>query len=267
MSHRRRGLATATVSVLALVATACGSSGGPVASPDDSAPPGVSSGGNRSDVADVAPGPFTGADTVAEVTFTAADGAVLSGLLYGPADPSGVGVVLAHMRGSSKEAWTPTAETLRDAGHAVLAYDSRGYGSSRGIADTALDVDQSAAIAYLRAAGIYDIVVVGASMNATAAVVTAGREDLLAVVALSPPATFSGLDAVASAPDVTEPLTVVVAADDEPYASASRAIVDAATASDTELAVADGSAHGTRLLDGDDTRATVLEAIGAATVG
>jgi pimeloyl-ACP methyl ester carboxylesterase len=266
MSRRRRVLATVTISVLALAATACGSSGGPVASPDDSAPPGVTSGGDLPDAADVAPGPFTGADTLAAVMFTAADGAVLSGLLYGPAEPSGVGIVLAHMRGSSKEAWTPTAEALRAAGHAVLAYDSRGYGSSRGIADTALDVDQSAAVAYLRAAGVDDIVMVGASMNATAAVVTAGREDLLAVVALSPPATFSGLDAVAAAPDVAEPLTIVVAADDEPYASASRAIADAATVSDAELTVVAGSAHGTRLLDGDDTRATVLEAIGTATV-
>lgn len=200
-----------------------------------------------------------GAVTSNEVTFATADGETLEGTLFvGDDAGAGTAVVLGHMRGTGKETWFELAEQLAAAGYPALAYDSRGYGSSTGERDQQLDVDQAAAVDFLVDEGAIQVVVMGASMNATASIVSAADLDLAGVVSLSAPGQFMDLDASTSAAGIDEPALIVAAEDDSPYVDVAPAL---AADSGGELVIYDGSSHGTRLFDdhGDELSALLLD--------
>ena len=194
-----------------------------------------------------------------EVELTTIDGETLQGTLFvGGRAMSDTAVVLGHMRGASQSTWFDFAAQLADAGYSALAFDSRGYGLSTGERDSDLDVDLASAVERLRAEGAGQVVVMGASMNATAALVTASEVDLAGVVSLSAPGEFLGLDAVDAAPGIDEPALIVVAEDDNPYAEVAP---DLAEASGGTIVVFDGSAHGTGLFGdhGDELSQLLLD--------
>lgn len=88
-----------------------------------------------------------------------------------------VGVVLAHMLGSSQSAWTPLAETLAARGFHVLTFDLRGHGLSGGEREPSrADLDLAGAVARLRGLGVEKVFVVGASIGGTAAVKVAAAD-------------------------------------------------------------------------------------------
>jgi pimeloyl-ACP methyl ester carboxylesterase len=150
--------------------------------------------------ADVPPGSTAGSK---EIAFPASDGVMLSGRLFGPDDGS-AGVVLAHMFPSDQSAWFAFAERLAQRGYRVLTFNFRGYcpgggaGCSEGekaISETWQDVE--GAVAALREEGATRIGLVGASMGGTASLVAASKEgqDIDALVTLSAPIGFEGLEA------------------------------------------------------------------------
>ena len=99
------------------------------------------------------------------------------------------GVVLAHMLGSSQLAWSAYATKLADKGFHVLTFDFRGHGLSGGDRNPSLAaVDLAGAVAKIRALGASRVLVVGASLGGTAALVVASSEQLAGVVTLSAPA-------------------------------------------------------------------------------
>jgi pimeloyl-ACP methyl ester carboxylesterase len=161
-----------------------------------------------------------------------------------------VGVVLAHMLGSSQSAWSPIVGDLVDEGFHVLTFDFRGHGLSGGTRDPShAALDLAAAVAKIRTLGASRVLVVGASLGGTAAIAVAATADLDGVVTLSAPATIDSLDAGAAASRVTEPCLFIVGAnDDSRYVEAARAF-EADAKGQKELQVLAGtSAHGTDLL-------------------
>jgi pimeloyl-ACP methyl ester carboxylesterase len=143
----------------------------------------------------------SGASTA--ITFASADGVSLAGRLFG-SDEASAGVVLAHMFPSDQSSWFDFADRLAGRGYRVLTFDFRGYcpggaaGCSQGekrIADIWQDVQ--GAVEVLRGEGVTRVGLIGASMGGTASLVAASKdgEDIEAIVTLSAPTSFEGLEA------------------------------------------------------------------------
>lgn len=179
------------------------------------------------------------------VEFSTPDGVLLAGTLFSSGSDGSGAIVLAHMRGADRSTWEPFAEVAAGNGFRVLTFDFRGYGDSDGERDTLLDVDLTAAVEHLERDGAESVVVMGASMGGTAAINVASKLDLAGAASLSAPADFQGLPALDVAADVDEPLLLIVAEDDQPYAGAAVSISE--TAPDNRLETFEGGAHGTNL--------------------
>lgn len=205
--------------LIAIVAAGCGRDEGRVANEQD-----------------------TGAPRAELVEFTTEDGIDLNALSFGSGETA---VVLAHMRGSGKEAWTDVAVSLADNGYMAFAFDFRGYGGQEGEADTNLEVDLTAAITAARAQGAAEVFVAGASMGGTAALAAAAEHKLDGVVVVSAPLEFAGIDGLAAAASIEEPSLFIAAAEDRPYAADTAALADAA---DGRFVEYEGAAHGTDIV-------------------
>jgi pimeloyl-ACP methyl ester carboxylesterase len=132
--------------------------------------------------------------------FRNSAGARLVGVMLGEGR---TGIVLGHQLGGDLCEWMPMARDLADRGYRVLAIDFGGFGESES-ADyrRTLREDILAATTQLRRAGSDRVVLIGSSMGGTAVVAAApaARIRVSAVVSLSGPAQFAGLDAVAAPP-------------------------------------------------------------------
>ncbi len=127
------------------------------------------------------------------VSFPTQDGGLVYADMYGQGDR---GIVLAHGGRFNKESWEKQARILVKAGFRVLAIDFRGYGQSRGGAQSpsryeGLYFDVLAGVRYLRETGAKTVSVVGASMAggaAAEAAVEAGPGEIDRLVLLAPSA-------------------------------------------------------------------------------
>lgn len=182
------------------------------------------------------------------VRFDAPDGTELVGEIRGQGE---TGVVLAHMFPADRNSWDRFAELLAERGYLVLHFDFRGFGDSPGDQDIPMlgqDVLGAAEEVGRRGAG--HIVVIGASMGGTAALVAASRAELGGVITLSAPSTFSG---IAAPPEVVqavdEPKLFIAAQGDGQAAATAQGFYDHASGA-KRLEVVNGSEHGTDLLEG-----------------
>lgn len=193
------------------------------------------------------------------VAFDSSDGIRLEGRLFGDGS---VGVVLSHMRPADQTSWWDFAQELADEGYLVLTYDFRGYcpGGDAGCSGGDQDLgeiwrDVQGAVAFVRSEGARRVVLIGASMGGTASVVAAAQDgaEIEAVITLSAPVSFEGMDLT---PDV---LTRVRAAelfvaghDDGSAASDAQALYDASPPpKQVEILTTDD--HGTDILDGNQS--------------
>jgi pimeloyl-ACP methyl ester carboxylesterase len=123
------------------------------------------------------------------LTFTAADGAPLSGKIYGKGRHAVLLVPGGHGVG---ETWHLQAQRLARAGFKVLAMDYRGRGRSPGLQpdDEKAHLDVLGAVRHLKAEGADRISVVGASWGGwaagTAAIAAPGLVERLVLLAHSP---------------------------------------------------------------------------------
>lgn len=170
-----------------------------------------------------------------------------------------VGVVLAHMLGSSQLSWSSYAAKLAEDGFHVLTFDFRGHGVSGGDRNPSLAaLDLAGAVAKIRALGASRVLVVGASMGGTAAVIFASAEKLAGVASLSAPVRIDELDAGPAARNLDEPsLFVVGEKDDGRYVKAARDFTAAAPHPKKLEVVSGAAAHGTDLLTDPRTAARV----------
>lgn len=161
------------------------------------------------------------------------------------------GVVLAHMFGSSREAWADFATIAADEGFRTLAFDFRGFGESAGSPDAlAAPRDLAAALEALRDQGAADITVIGASFGGTATLQLAAGTSLAGVATLSAPADFEGLTAPREVVEaVDEPKLFIAAQDDTPAADAAQGFYQVASGA-KRVEIVTGDDHGTALLEG-----------------
>jgi esterase/lipase len=140
-----------------------------------------------------------------EITFESTDGVALSGRLFGP-DEGSAGVVLAHMFPSDQSAWYFFANRLGQRGYRVLTFNFRGYcpGGDAGCSEGEKNIpaiwqDLEGAVQALRSEGVSRFGLVGASMGGTASLIVAAEEgdDVDALITLSAPTAFEGLEASA----------------------------------------------------------------------
>lgn len=178
------------------------------------------------------------------VQFATSDGLALSGRLFGDGR---VGVVLAHMLPADASSWYPMARRLAREGYLALAFNFRGYAGSQGVKSTTkAPSDIKAARDLLVRSGARTYAFVGASTGGTAAIVAAETQDPMALVIISAPLRFGGLDAVLAAGRLQRPVLLLAANDDQPAIQSLETFSRALPNPDTK--VFDGSAHGTNLL-------------------
>jgi alpha/beta superfamily hydrolase len=211
------------VLILALFASACGRGGEP------------GNGGEGSDVAE------------RDVTFETNDDVKLAGRLFGKGR---VGVVMAHEYPvNDASGWYTPAREFARAGYMGLAFNFRGYGSSDGPkAIEKATSDVQAAMAELKERGARDVVLVGASMGGTASIIAAENQEPLAVVAISAPTTFMGLDAQLVSTRIQRPVMLMASRGDE-QAFEALEVLERALPNPEETRIYEGNAHGTALLD------------------
>ena len=146
-------------------------------------------------------------------------------------------------------------------GYRVLGMAFEGYrGSGTGPEPTSTAFvepyadDLLAGVGLLHALGARDVALVGPSMGGTAAVVagSAAPRAVRAVIDLSGPAQYIGLDAVAAARTSAVPQLLAVGISDRDVDEQELQAVDAASAAtDKQLLLQPSSAHGKRLLATD----------------
>lgn len=145
------------------------------------------------------------------VALETADGAWSLGATRVNGEVPGCAVVLVHQLGSHRGEWAPLVARLqRTPAVSTLALDLRGHGASvRGPqrarvhwsalgtdpeawANTAADVD--AALRFLALGGVHRVVLVGAGLGATAAILAASRSTQVEAVAMiSPGLAYQGI--------------------------------------------------------------------------
>jgi pimeloyl-ACP methyl ester carboxylesterase len=233
LPRRSCGVLALAALLIGVLLVGCGTTSGSAASrgPDTTAAPGA---------------------TGRAVTFTTEDGVTLGGHVFG-SGPSGI--VLAHMYPADQTSWFSTAQRLAQAGYLVLTFDFRGYGESGGTKQIGLiDRDVMAAVVQIRKEGAGSVVLAGASMGGTAALIAGGRAQtmssirLAGIATLSAPVEFQGLSAAAIVPGLIVPLLFIAAENDAGAAGARQ--LEQLSAGKGELQILPGSDHGTNLLTG-----------------
>jgi dienelactone hydrolase len=182
------------------------------------------------------------------IRFTTEDGVELAGDLRGRGSTA---VVLAHMFPANRTSWAEFASILAEEGYLALNFDFRGYGASDGTRTIPeLWRDVLAAAEAARGQGASRVILVGASMGGTAALVAASRAELDGVVTLSAPTTFMGLAASTEVVQaVDEPKLFLASEGDGSAADAAQAFYNASPGP-KRVEIVTGDEHGTDLLEG-----------------
>jgi alpha-beta hydrolase superfamily lysophospholipase len=187
-----------------------------------------------------------------ELWFHAADGTKLVGHRFGSGTTA---VILVHQGAGDLCQWVPYARRLAAQGLFAFPIDLRNFGFSQkrtGRLGQQVQRDVIAAVKALRGLGKKRIFVVGASYGALAAVVAAPNTSVAGVVSLSAPDVYLGLNGLTAAARLRAPvLYAATDADQEGrFATAAQALFDATVATDKQLELLPGEAHGIAMLTG-----------------
>jgi pimeloyl-ACP methyl ester carboxylesterase len=166
------------------------------------------------------------------------DGAELSARVAG-AGP--VTLVLAHGAGTDMSSWYAAMDDFAGAGYRVIAFDARGVGDSEGAFTTgpaARAEDIEAVVRDARRKGAEQVVVMGSSLGSAAMFEAAAKDELAAVVGVSP----ASIPTIAGT--VTEPGFFVASRGDTGPAANARELGEAF---DHPARIVDGSIHGADL--------------------
>lgn len=168
------------------------------------------------------------------------------------------GIVLAHQSEGSLCEWLPFGRFLAEKGYRVLAFDFAGSGSSTPTRQKTYVEDVRTAVAYLRDRGVTKVAIMGASMGATMSIVAGAAiaPPVDAVIAISPPVDFDGVNAEKAAPSLSAPTLYIAGDTDGDYASYAEAIYAATPGEDRQLLVVEAPQHGIQIL-GAETQASV----------
>jgi pimeloyl-ACP methyl ester carboxylesterase len=196
-----------------------------------------------------------GSQGVQAVTLTTQEGTEVQGALVGEGE---TGVVLGHQFRSDFCSWVPFAQELARRGVGALAIN---------FASIALDEDLVAGAEELRRRGARRILLVGASMGGTAALVAAAETQADAVAAVSAPREFSGLDALPAVRQLSVPTLFLVARQDSRFARDARRLYRPTKAREKTLVVTTGFEHGTELLQDPKAMRALLDFVARESAG
>lgn len=209
----------------------------------------------------------TAADTVPDpgrdFSITARDGTQLEARAFGNSDRY---VILAHMRPADMTSWFDFARVLADEGYTAVAFNFRGYGGSEGVeGDFSVDLDVRGAVDAALDAGASEVFIIGASMGGTGAVAASAIDEIAAIVTLSAPDEFEGVNAANLARSVESPI-LLIAADQDGTAAEDASAIAAEAQGETELIVLSGDQHGTNLFTehGEELTKLILDFLAAA---
>lgn len=232
-----RATAAAGVAVAFLLLAGCdsGSGGASAAAPSPSA--------TVNDFGCLTPGQAK----TGSVTFKSADGQDVEAFASGTGSTA---LILAHQADGDVCQWVPKAVDLAGDGYRVVAVNSAG-------SDVA---ELTAATAYARSRGATKVLLVGASKGGTAVLSAAGAitPKVDAVVSLSAPAFYGGMDASTAVPNLTMPVFYMAADLDTAFADSTRRLHKATKkAKEDDLVIVDGSNHGVSMLTDETNYARV----------
>jgi pimeloyl-ACP methyl ester carboxylesterase len=181
------------------------------------------------------------------ITFTATEGATLSGTLYGRGSRA---VILSNEGNNASAPWRPVAQMLAAKGYLVLSY---GYeptdAAFTGLAAHAL-ADLRAAVAFLGTRSVTRTVLIGASLGALVSLKAASTLRCDGLAAISSPIGYQ--DVQLSDADVSRlamPKLFVTSLDNQPFAGDTLHLFDVSPEPKDKL-VYPGDAHGTELFVG-----------------
>jgi pimeloyl-ACP methyl ester carboxylesterase len=177
--------------------------------------------------------------TASPLTIESA-GATLDAAVFGEGR---VGIVLAHESDGSLCNWASIAPELADEGFRVLIFD---FGEPATVAR-----DMHAATEKIRELGAKRIVLGGASLGGTVALMTATRaRNVVGAFSLSAPAVYGNAQGLPAVRRFRAPVLLVAAKDDGNFADDARRLYRAAASRNKKLVIVPGSEHGTALYGG-----------------
>jgi dienelactone hydrolase len=203
------------------------------------------------------------------VSIRTADGVTLAATWYEPSSRPGPAVILVHMLNRSRAEWDALAQRLASEGIGALAFDLRGHGDSGAAPRPAAgQSDYAAMVQDVRAARGYlaqradvqqtRVGIIGASIGANlAALEAAGDATIASLALLSPSVDYRGLRIDAAARKVKRPI-LLVAGDDDPYASRSARELQKDGGGVRELLILKQAGHGTAMFARDPSLAGAL---------
>lgn len=181
------------------------------------------------------------------VTFPSTEGQDVEAFATGTGDTA---LVLAHQADGDVCQWAPDAEELGKEGYRVVAVQSAGSEVA----------EITAAVTYARSKGAHKVLLMGASKGGTTVLTSAGTitPPVDAVVSLSAPADYNGMDAAGTVPGLTMPVFYMAAEGDTAFAASTKDLSKATTkAKENDLTIVGGANHGVSMLDNPDNFAKV----------
>ena len=203
------------------------------------------------------------------VTIRTDDGVSLAATWYEPGTRVAPAVILVHMLHKSRRDWDAVASRLASEGIGALALDLRGHGESSGTLPEGEAADYSALVRDVLAARKYlssrgDVQpsrmgIAGASIGANLAVLEAAADPAVASLALlSPTIDYRGLRIDAAMKKYAARPALLVASDDDAYASRSVKELQKAGGGVREALILNHAGHGTIMLGQDADLARTL---------
>ncbi|MBL8044890.1 MAG: dienelactone hydrolase family protein [Anaerolineales bacterium] len=201
------------------------------------------------------------------VTFTATDGATLSGTLYGNGT---VAVIFSNMGDKHEDSWAKVAQAVADEGYLTLTYEFRYWVNGKIQESLVKHVgeDLQAAADFVRAQGAEQVVLVGASMGGMATAKTAANAQASAAIILAAPLDASVVGVVVEVEDelraITAPKLFITSENDKTVKPEALQTMYELAVEPKELALYPGTAHGTDLFQtasGPELQKKILEFI------
>lgn len=195
------------------------------------------------------------------VTIRTDDAIPLAATWYEPSTRPAAAVILVHMLHRSRRDWDGLASRLASEGIGALTLDLRGHGESGGAARDGEGADYSAMVRDVAAARRYvasradvqgaRIGLLGASLGASLAALSAAGDSVASLALLSPSLDYRGLRIESALRKYGRPV-LFVASDDDPYAMRSARELEKGAAGVHETFVLTRAGHGTTMLGRDE---------------
>lgn len=170
------------------------------------------------------------------VTVRGSDGRAIDALMMGTGH---TGLVFANMSDNDLCGWLPMAQAMAKAGYRTAVFSYSSGGDVANVVDVAKELGRR---------GATKLALLGASMGGTFVIGAANQVGAEALVELSAPSNWGGVDAEPLIKSVTVPTWMAVADGDDQFVPSAQRLYAASGAKVKHLETLGGAQHGTGLL-------------------